>query len=64
MFEDDWIEEYGEDYGGFEIHSESLTHYISDVFNISSPRNVCAIAVDLAKYNNMTMGELFNKCEG
>ena len=48
----------------FEIYSSSLTRYLCDVIGASQPRNVCALAVDLAKYNNITMGELFTKCEG
>lgn len=48
----------------FEIYSSSLSDYLCDVIGASQPRNVCAVAVDLAKYNNMTMGELFAKYEG
>lgn len=48
----------------FEIHSSSLTDYMCDVIGASQPRNVCALAVDLAKYNGITMGELFTKYEG
>lgn len=48
----------------FEIYSNSLSDYFCDVIGASQPKNVCALAVDLAKYNNMTMGELFAKCEG
>ena len=48
----------------FEIYASSLSTYLCDVIGASQPRNVCALAVDLAKYNNMTMGELFEKYEG
>lgn len=48
----------------FEIYASCLTNYLCDVIGASQPRNVCALAVDLAKYNNMTMGELFVKYEG
>lgn len=48
----------------FEIYSRSLSDYLCDVIGASQPKNVCALSVDLAKYNNMTMGELFTKCEG
>jgi hypothetical protein len=48
----------------FEIYSSKLTSYLCDVCGASKPRNVCALAMDLAKYNNITMGELFTKCEG
>lgn len=42
----------------------SLTEYLCEEMGASQPRNVCALAVDLAKYNNMTLGELFSKYEG
>lgn len=43
---------------------DSLLEYMCEEIGASQPRNVCALAVDLAKYNNMTMGELFAKYEG
>ena len=43
---------------------KSLLEYLCENVGASQPRNVCALAVDLAKYNNMTMGELFIKYEG
>ena len=43
---------------------ESLLEYLCANVGASQPRNICALAVDLAKYNNMTMGELFTKYEG
>lgn len=48
----------------FEIYARSLSDYLCDVIGASQPKNVCALAVDLAKYNNITMGELFAKYEG
>ena len=42
----------------------TLSSYLCDEMGASMPRNVCALATDLAKYNNMTMGELFTKYEG
>ena len=57
-----WEED--EDDDEFEIYASCLTNYLCDVVGASQPKNVCALAVDLAKYNNMTMGELFAKCEG
>lgn len=36
-----------------------LLDYMCDELGASQPRNVVALAVDLAKYNNMTMAELF-----
>ena len=53
-----------EEYEEFEIHASNLSNYLCDVVGASQPKNVCALAVDLAKYNNMTMGELFAKYEG
>lgn len=40
-----------------------LTDYLSCELGVSQPRNVCACCMDLAKYNNMTMAELFKKYE-
>lgn len=48
----------------WEIHEHSLTDYLCDQIGASQPKNVCACAMDLAKYNGMTMGELFTKYEG
>lgn len=42
----------------------NLSDYLCYGIGASQPKNVCALAVDLAKYNNMTMGELFTKYEG
>ena len=42
---------------------ESLSDYLCNCIGASLPRNVCACAMDLAKYNDMTMGELFEKYE-
>lgn len=43
---------------------EKLSEYLCECIGVSQPRNVCACAMDLAKYNDMTMGELFEKYEG
>ena len=42
---------------------ENLSDYLCNCIGVSQPRNVCACAVDLAKYNDMTMGKLFEKYE-
>lgn len=57
-----WDDEDEED--EFEIYASCLTTYLCDVVGASQPKNVCACAMDLAKYNNMSMGELFTKYEG
>ncbi len=57
-----WEDEDEDD--GFEIYAKNLSDYLCDVIGASQPRNVCALAVDLAKYNNITMGELFTRYEG
>lgn len=53
-------------YGEEELQKEHgpLSEYLCDEVGASLPKNVCACAVDLAKYNDMTMGELFEKYEG
>lgn len=43
---------------------ENLSDYLCNCIRVSQPRNVCACAMDIAKYNDMTMGELFEKYEG
>lgn len=43
---------------------KNLFTYFCDEIGVSAPRNVCALAVDLAKYNNMTMAELFDRTVG
>ena len=42
---------------------ENLSDYLCNCVGVSQPRNVCACAMDLAKYNDMTMAELFEKYE-
>lgn len=56
-----WDEDSEEE---LEIYASNLTKYFCYYLGVSQPRNVCALAVDLAKYNHMTLGELFNKYEG
>lgn len=41
-----------------------LLQYLCDEMGCSSPRNVCALTKDLAKYNNMKLSELFLKYQG
>lgn len=42
----------------------SLLDYLCYEMGCSSPRNVCALAVDLAKYNNIKLSELFKIYQG
>lgn len=43
---------------------DCLTEYLCECVGASTEKNVCACAMDLAKYNDMTMSELFKKYEG
>lgn len=43
---------------------KNLLEYFYEELNISTEKNICAVCVDLAKYNNMTMAELFQKYQG
>ena len=43
---------------------KNILQYFCDEIGVSTERNVCALAVDLARQNNMTMGELFRKYQG
>lgn len=42
----------------------TLTKYLCEEIGVSQPKNVCALTIDLAKYNNITLSELFMKYEG
>lgn len=60
----------GEDMIGWNTKGEyenfqyaNLSDYLCYGVGASQPKNVCACAIDLAKYNNMSMGELFEKYE-
>lgn len=53
-----WDEEISKD-----INYQSLSEYLCEFVGVSMPRNVVACAMDLAKFNNMTMGQLFSKYE-
>jgi hypothetical protein len=41
-----------------------LMEYFCEELGASTERNVCALATDLAKYNDMTMAELFERYGG
>ena len=44
--------------------SKNLTTYMCDELGASTEKNVCALAVDLARANGMTMAQLFKTYEG
>jgi hypothetical protein len=48
----------------FDRKYPTLLQYFCDEIGASTERNVCAVAVDLAAQNNMTMAELFQKYQG
>ena len=43
---------------------KTLLDYLCDEIGASTPKNVCALSVDLAKINHMSMGELFVTYQG
>ena len=45
------------------INYTDLSEYLCEHIGASQPRNVVACAMDLAKYNNMSMAELFQTYE-
>lgn len=53
-----WDEEISKD-----INYQSLSEYLCEFIGASTPNNVVACTMDLAKFNNMTMGQLFSKYE-
>lgn len=70
---DDWDEEPDDEkkayhYRYSEYENDIMPHeykdlleYFCEEIGASTEKNVCALAVDLAKANGMTMGQLFNK---
>ena len=50
-------------YNNCQTYSD-LSEYLSQHVGVTEPRHICACAVDLAKYNDMTLGELFKNYEG
>lgn len=46
-----------------DINYQSLTEYLCEFIVASMPRSVVACAIDLEKFNHLTMGELFEKYE-
>ena len=50
--------------GKYKRKYKSLSDYLCNCVGASQPRNVCACAMDLAKYNGMSMGKLFEIYEG
>lgn len=43
---------------------ENLLQYLCEELGASTEKNVCALAVDLAKYNDITVAELFKRYGG
>lgn len=73
--EEEWNEldeEEKSEYGDLEgycsvwlpISYKDLFEYFCDEMGVSTERNICALSVDLAKYNNITMAELFRRYGG
>lgn len=56
-------EEEEEDRDMWDREYESLTRYFCDEISVSQPRNVVALATDLAAQNGITMAELFKTYE-
>lgn len=56
-----FIDEEDEDDEPYYEEFKHLLQYLCDSVGASQPRNVCALAMDLAKYNNMKMAELFKE---
>lgn len=73
--QDEWDEMSSDDreeYENFDDYCDTwltteykdLLEYFCDELGASTERNVCALATDLAKYNNITMAELFERYGG
>lgn len=58
-----WFEEFEDEQIYLEDYDD-LLEYINEECGATTFKNVCALTVDLAKYNNMKLSELFNKYQG
>lgn len=61
--EDDKAEDEDDRYL-FEREYHNLLEYMCEEIGASQPRNVCALAVDLANINNIKVSNLFKKYQG
>ena len=57
QLEYDGVEDYIEE--NYTYKYPNLLEYFCDELGVSTERNVCALATDLAKYNEMSMAQLF-----
>jgi hypothetical protein len=58
-----WIRKPWDEEISTDIKYSSLTEYLCEFIGVSTPHNVVACAMDLAKFNHLLMGELFGKYE-
>lgn len=58
-----WIRKPGDEEISTDIEYSSLTEYLCEFIGASTPHNVVACAMDLGKFNHLTMGRLFKKYE-
>lgn len=56
------VDDYISTWYSFEY--KDILEYYCEALGASTEKNVCALSVDLAKYNNITMAELFYKYGG
>lgn len=40
---------------------DSITDYLYKTFDVSTIKNICSLSVDLAKYNDLSLSDLFSK---
>lgn len=65
-----WLKKYEdededeEDEEEYVMTYSNLLEYMYDEVGASQPKNVCALAKDLAKYNGIKMSELFREYQG
>lgn len=58
-----WIRKPGDEEISTDIEYSSLTEYLCEFIGASTHHNVVACAMDLGKFNHLTMGRLFKKYE-
>lgn len=62
--EDDARNQLVSDYFNEECDYRTFTQYCSEQWGASTEKNVAAIAIETARLNNISLGELFNKYQG
>lgn len=59
-----WMTGFKNDYRHRHFKYKHLLEYLCDELGVSNEKNITAVSMDLARYNNMTLAQLFAKYQG